>query len=204
MGWMSSLWATLIGRRRRDPEVVLPRVPTTAELLAAIDQIPIRIEGKVPSMVAHRTDRIVQTLRDTIPRLDQLGGSNRHVHSVKASVTSYLPEILDGYLRLPRSYADTRPVEGGRTTLMNVVEQLDLLSARLDDIFEAACRADAEAVIAHGEFLADKFGRSSLDLDVGVFPRPDTSDGPPSSPSGDGSPGGDGPSGDGRSGGTSR
>jgi hypothetical protein len=197
VGWMSGFWATLTGRRR-EPEVVLPRVPRTEELLAAIDQIPAQIDGKVPSVIASRTDRVVRTLRDTIPRLDQLGAGNRHVHSVKASVTSYLPEILNGYLRLPRSYADTRPVEGNKTTLMNVVEQLELLSARLDDIFEAACREDAEAVIAHGEFLADKFGRSSLDLGSGPVPGSGGAAGllPPSD--------GDGRAEDDRSGGTSR
>jgi hypothetical protein len=169
---MSRVWANLTGRGRREPEIVLPRVPTTDELLAAVEEIPAQIDGAVPPMVRSRTDRIVRTLRDTIPRLDQLGAGNRDVHAVKATVTSYLPEILGRYLRLPRTYADTRPVEGGRTTLMHVVDQLDLLSARLDDIFEAACRADAEAVIAHGKFLADKFGQSSLDLGAG--PTADT------------------------------
>jgi hypothetical protein len=78
-----------------------------------------------------------------------------------ATVTSYLPEALGAYLRLPRSFADRRPVDKGKTSLMVLVDQLDLLAATMDDIFEAACRSDAEALVAHGRFLAEKFGHAA-------------------------------------------
>jgi hypothetical protein len=80
-----------------------------------------------------------------------------------ATVTSYLPEALGGYLRLPRAYADRRPVDGAKTSLMVLVDQLDLLAATMDKILDAVYRADAEALVAHGRFLAEKFGHSSLD-----------------------------------------
>jgi hypothetical protein len=187
VSWWDRVLGMFGGRREREPEVVLPHVPTGPELLAALDAIGPQIRGKVPGMVQSRSDRIVETLRDTIPRLDQLGGGNRNVHSVKAAVTSYLPEILGGYLRLPRSYADHSPARGGKTVLMDTVDQLDLLSRELDKIFEAACQEDADAVIAHGRFLAEKFGDSSLDLDpasgAGPLPGPDGS-GPVPGPGG--------------------
>ena len=78
-----------------------------------------------------------------------------------ATATSYLPEALGAYLRLPRSFADRRPIDGGRTALMVLIDQLDLLALKMDEIFDAVCRADADALVAHGEFLREKFGAGS-------------------------------------------
>jgi hypothetical protein len=150
-----------------EPAVVLPHVPTGPELLAQIDTIGPQIQGRVPSMVQARVDKITNTLRDTVPRLSQLGGGSRDAHSVMATVTSYLPEALGAYLRLPRSFADRRPIEGGKTALLVLIDQLDLLSATMDEIFQAVCRSDAEALVAHGRFLEEKFGKRSQALDVG-------------------------------------
>lgn len=171
MASLRDLIAAVTGRSHRDepespPPVELPSVPTSTELLASVDRIESEIaaaarEGRVPDLVASRVRRIAATIRDTIPRLAQLGGGTRDAHSLMATVTSYLPEALAAYLRLPRSYADRRPIDRGKTALMVLVDQLDLLAATMDDIFEAACRSDAEALVAHGRFLEEKFGHPS-------------------------------------------
>ena len=44
-------------------------------------------------------------------------------------------------------------------------DQLDLLGSKMDDVFDAVCRADADALIAHGRFLAEKFASGALALD---------------------------------------
>ena len=90
-----------------------------------------------------------------------LGGGSRDAHSVMATATSYLPEALEAYLRLPRSFADRRPVDGNKTSLMVLVDQLDLLAVTMEKIRDAVYRADAEALVAHGRFLAEKFGHSA-------------------------------------------
>ena len=170
------LLAALSGRDRAaeqdgvpPPVSAVPAVPTTADLLARIDGIEADItakarEGRVPEAVAARVVKVTTAARDTIPRLDQLGGGgSRDGHAVMATVTSYLPEALGAYLRLPRSFADRRPVDRGRTSLMVLVDQLDLLGTTMDKILDAAYRSDAAALVAHGRFLADKFGSSTLD-----------------------------------------
>jgi hypothetical protein len=78
-----------------------------------------------------------------------------------ATATDYLPEAIGGYLRLPRQWADSRPVDRGKTSLMILIDQLDLLAATMDKVFDAVCRADAAALVAHGRFLAEKFGHAS-------------------------------------------
>lgn len=181
MASLRDLIAAVTGRPRRseptpgaEPAIELPSVPTGPELLSSVDRIEAEIGAaaradRVPDLVWSRVRRICGTARDTIPRLDQLGGGTRDAHAVMATVTSYLPEALGTYLRLPRSYADRRPIDRGKTALMVLVDQLDLLAATMDDIFEAACRADAEALVAHGRFLEEKFGHpaSGGELNLG-------------------------------------
>ncbi len=84
------------------------------------------------------------------------------------TATSYLPEAVGAYLRLPRNYADHRPVSGGKTSLAVLCDQLDLLAAKMNDVSDAVNRADADALVAHGRFLAEKFGSGSLALDPGL------------------------------------
>ena len=93
-----------------------------------------------------------------MPRLRNLGLGSPEAYSVMATATDYLPEAIGGYTRLPRRWADSRPIENGKTSLMLLIDQLDLLGATMDKIFDAVVRVDADALIAHGRFLQEKFG----------------------------------------------
>ena len=130
--------------------------------------------GAVPAPVASRVRRVDQVVRDTIPRLPSLGAGSPQAYSVMATATDYLPEAVGGYLRLPRQFADSRPVDRGKSSLMILIDQLDLLAATMDQVFDAVCREDADALVAHGQFLAEKFRVASTGgvLDVGSAPVP--------------------------------
>ena len=167
------------------------RPPTADALREALAQTERLVEGgAVPSPVTARVERVTATVRDTIPRLDALGAGSDQAYAVMATATDYLPEAVGGYLRLPRRFADTRPVDGPKTALMVLVDQLDLLGATMDAVFDAVCRDDANALVAHGRFLTEKFGARSRggDLEVGgsiaLPPQPESLVGA----SGDGSP----------------
>ena len=150
---------------RRHKESPAEPPDSDAEVLAALDAFIAETETRVPPIVEARILRIASTVRQTIPRLDQLGTSGADAHAVLRTATSYLPEAVAAYLRLPRDFADRRPVSGGKTSLSVLCDQLDLLANKMDDFFDAACRADADALIAHGRFLAEKFGSGALALD---------------------------------------
>ena len=176
---LSELFARLRSRRREPERLVLPKVPTTDDLLAACDRVEAMVAGgAVPAPVASRVSRVSRTVRDTIPRLSNLGGGSLQAYNVMATATDYLPEAIGGYLRLPRQFADSRPVDRGKTSLMILIDQLDLLAATMDKVFDAVCRADADALVAHGRFLAEKFGTAStggvlsLGPEVSIAPDP--------------------------------
>lgn len=179
----------LLGRVPEPPRLALPPVKTSAELVAELDAFEAGLDQRVPPAVASRVARVTGTVRETIPRLDQLGAGSYQAHSVVATATSYLPEAVGGYLRLPRKFADSRPIEGGKTALMLLCDQLDLLGYKMDQVFDAVCRADAAALVAHGAFLAEKFGTGGgLDLGPGAAGGPGGtgtgSSGPTGSPDG--------------------
>ena len=162
-------------REERSDRFAAPTVPTKDDLLAALTRVEAMVSaGAVPAPVASRVRRIDRVVRDTIPRLASLGAGSPQAYSVMATATDYLPEAVGGYLRLPRQFADSRPVDKGKSSLMLLIDQLDLLASTMDKVFDAVCRDDAAALVAHGRFLAEKFGTSSTGgvLNVGSAPLP--------------------------------
>jgi len=174
----------LFGRGEQDERsgrFVAPTVPTNDDLLAALTRVEGMISaGAVPAPVASRVRRIDRVVRDTIPRLASLGAGSPQAYSVMATATDYLPEAVGGYLRLPRQFADNRPVDQGKSSLMLLIDQLDLLASTMDKVFDAVCRDDAAALVAHGRFLSEKFGTASSGgvLNVSSAPLPPMPKGP--------------------------
>ena len=157
------------------PTPAVPAAPTEADILAALDRAVAMVGGgAVPAPVSSRVKRVAETIRQTMPRLRNLGLGSPDAYSVMATATDYLPEAIRGYTRLPRQWADSRPIENGKTSLMLLIDQLDLLGATMDEIFDAVVRVDADALIAHGRFLQEKFGQASTGgmLNLGDQPPP--------------------------------
>ena len=181
-------WAWLTGRsRKKAPEPAsMPAAPTEADILASLARVEAMLaDGTAPAVVRSRVVRVDRTIRETLPKLSQLGWGSADAYAVVATATDYLPEAVGGYLRLPRQFADNRPVDRGKSSLMILIDQLDLLGATMDKVFDAVCRADAEALVVHGRFLEEKFGAAAGggDLIIGstaVPPMPTTD---PSGPS---------------------
>lgn len=157
------------GRRKEEPATVVPPPPTEQDILASLNRVnAMLVEGNAPPLVISRVRRIARTINDTLPRLRHLGAGSADSYSVVATATNYLPEAVGGYLRLPREWADTRPIDGYKTSLMVLVDQLELLASTMDKILDAANRADAQALVAHGMFLQAKFGPSTgTDMTLG-------------------------------------
>ena len=142
-------------------------MPTSRQIVDAVQAVQRDIDGRVPAAVVARVNRVARVVEDMAPRLDRLGVGSRQAHTVVATATSYLPEAVGSYLRLPRDFADRRVVAQGKTSLMLLCDQLDLLGGTLAQISDAGSRQDARARVAHGQFLAEKFGASSLELPDG-------------------------------------
>lgn len=183
----SALLDRMLGRTpdASDDRLTLPAPPTADDVYAALDDTEQLLTSRaLPSVVTARGQRVVDTVRDTVPRLQRLSGSGLG-YTIIATATDYLPEAIGGYQRLPRRYADTRPVDGAKTSLMVLVDQLDLLGLTMDKVFDAVFRDDARELVAQGRFIAEKFGSAGaggalrIEQDEApVVPLPDEPDDP--------------------------
>ncbi|MFT4294737.1 MAG: hypothetical protein QM582_04925 [Micropruina sp.] len=173
-------WDWLTGRDTPPPAPV-PEVdpaPTEGDILASLDGVDQLISGgALPAVVRSRAARVTRLVRQTLPRLGSLGLGSYDSYSVVATATDYLPEAIGAYLRLPRDWADSRPVENGKTPLLLLIDQLDLLGATMEKIYDAANSTDAAALITHGKFLQERFGHSpAADLNVPTPPSGNSPD----------------------------
>lgn len=148
------------------------KAPTADDINAALDDVELLVaDAAVPAVVRARTLKVTRTVRNTLPRLGLLGLGSYDAYSVVATATDYLPEAIGGYLRLPRDWADSRPVDGGKTPLLLLIDQLDLLGVTMDSIYDAANTTDAAALITQGRFLQEKFGHAQApELNLGQQP----------------------------------
>lgn len=156
------LWDWLAGGDSRTAPAEIPQTPpapTTDDITAALDNAERLVnDPSVPGPVRSRVGRIARTMRQTLPRMNNLALGSMDLYALTATATDYLPEALSAYLRLPRDWADSRPIENGKTSLLILIDQLDLLSLTMDKMADAVNRTDADALIAHGRFLQAKFG----------------------------------------------
>ena len=127
----------------------LPKPPGEPEILASLEHVDrLLADSGASPLVRSRVTRIGRTIREILPRLATLGVGSQDAYAVVATATNYLPESVAAYLRLPRDWEDSRPIDGGRTALMVLIGQLELLRSSMDSMLDAAVHADAQALIA--------------------------------------------------------
>ncbi len=155
------LFAWLRGDNNKpaDPATLASPAPTREDIEAALARAErMVIEGHAPTPVLARVLRIITVVKAILPRIDNLGLDSADAYTVVATATDYLPESVAGYLALPRDWADTRPVANGKSSLLLLVDQLDLLSLTISRMYDATNRMDAAGLVAQGAFLSTKFG----------------------------------------------
>jgi hypothetical protein len=130
--------------------------------LAALQQ---EMHGKVPADIEAKVRNITASIQSVLPKAGRLSGGSQHLFVLQRTATDYLPTTVHSYLDLPREYAETHPIDQGKTAHQLVSEQLDVLSAQMNDVVEAANRGDVDALLAQGRFLDEKFGRQALSIE---------------------------------------
>ncbi len=123
-----------------------------------------RINGKVPDDVLAAVLRIHDAVREVLSRRSMLPPGSQDAFVVGRTVLDYLPTALEAYMSLPRGYANRVAVDGRRTARQVLTDQLALLESKLGEVVEAIAKGDADRLLAHGRFLAERFGGSELTI----------------------------------------
>ncbi|SBW22261.1 hypothetical protein FDG2_2377 [Candidatus Protofrankia californiensis] len=135
-----------------------------AELRRVVDAQLRALAEHAPAEVTSAAARVVDALREVLDRPQLLRAGSPEAFVVVRTIADYLPTALEVYLGLPARYAETHRLDDGRTPRQVVVDQLALLEKGIRDVTEAAAAGDTAKLLAHGRFLADRFGSTDLDL----------------------------------------
>jgi hypothetical protein len=138
------------------------RTEITEEMLRqALDELIGSVRKRVPAEALRLLESIRATLDGVLPKLAELKSARRiddpHAFTIGETVTRYLPDALDSYVRLPPAYAAAHHLPNGKTPRQALIEQLGLLDAKLKEVADDLFRGDAEALALNGRFLEEKF-----------------------------------------------
>jgi hypothetical protein len=132
----------------------------------ALDTLMKSIQGKVPDDIYAKVASIRDSILVTLGNGSSAGASmvaDPNVYLIRQTAMSYLPEALNAYLALPRLYAN-RSLGGRKSAHDTLLDQLNLMNQKMTEVAEAIVAHDTDRLEAHGRFLAEKFGGSSLDI----------------------------------------
>jgi hypothetical protein len=157
------------------------------QMTNALAKMTAQARSRLPDELAAKVAAIQQTIVDLLPRMSASAIDPRDLFAVERTVSTYLPQTLDNYLTLPRVYAKTHQVSGGKTPEQLLGDQLDLIEQKMQEISDAVAKDDVGKLLTQGRFLEERFGRSD-DLDLpaaaaepasATAPTPDS---PPTAP----------------------
>ncbi|PWV65671.1 hypothetical protein [Plasticicumulans acidivorans] len=163
-GWLAitaGLYAAgwLLGRRPPALEADLADGLDADETLARLDRLIARVRPHLQLEAARHLDSVRASVAEVLPRLVGASHHDADLFTVHETVLRYLPETLANYVALPPVFRISHPLQDGRTARQLLGEQLSLLDAKLREIVNNVAASDAQALLANGRFLEDKFRR---------------------------------------------
>jgi hypothetical protein len=155
------------------------------EVRDSLAQLQKDMRGRVPRDIDEQVTRITTSIQSILPKARRMSGGSQHLFILQRTATDYLPTTVHAYLDLPRDYAETRPIQDGRTAHQLVSAQLDVLATQMAEVVDAANRGDVDRLLSQGRFLDEKFGKEALSIEgppaTGAPGSPPQAPGPPAS-----------------------
>jgi hypothetical protein len=149
-------------RVRVEPAYEVPKAAPgldAQEIGRALDGAVRMSSGRLPPQLQAKVTEIRQEILALLPSTAGFPLGSEDLYVIQRTATDYLPSTLQAYLALPAEYASSRKLEGGKTPLELLGDQLQLLDDRLDEIKDAVHEQDADRLVANGRFLEERFGR---------------------------------------------
>jgi hypothetical protein len=134
-----------------------------SQIEASLTRFQNEVKPLVPSDVADLIDSIATSIRNVLPLLAKSNTiADQDSYTIRETALHYMPETIAAYLRLPPAYRNLQPVADGKTARALLVEQLTLLDAKMREIVKNLLANDAQALVANGQFLRDRFTKESF------------------------------------------
>jgi hypothetical protein len=109
---------------------------------------------------------ILEIAEELMPRLKEMEAQGivqaENRSKLKQLLTSYLPDVLEEYLKLPSMYARSVPVNQGKTAQGLLIEQLTLMQSHVTEVRDSFYSENINVLLANGQFLKEKFDKSLI------------------------------------------
>jgi hypothetical protein len=171
------LWLPIVGALYAIGYLLVPGEPDldlrlssyqdAAQVRAGLDRLLGSVQGRIADDLYMRVEHIRDAILLMLPAANAASdASDPDIYLIRQTALSYLPEALASYLAVPRLYAERGALAGGRTPHDVLLEQLDLMDSKMQEVAEDVMKHDSERLLANGRFLAERFAPSALNLPV--------------------------------------
>ena len=147
----------LAGRDGGVLETQLNDQMNVTDAVAGVQRLAAEAQKRLPPDIASQVAEIATAVAAILPRLAAKHVVDATFVDVRTTATTYLPDTLNAYLAVPAAYRNTAPIRDGKTARQIVVEQLTVLAAKMKEIAQNAVQDDAQALLANGRFLKERF-----------------------------------------------
>ena len=152
----------LVARDSTALETHLSAEMNVQDAVAGVQRLAAEAQHKLPPDIATLVGQIATDVVEILPRLAAHGVVDATFADVRSTATSYLPDTLNAYLTIPAAYRNTATIRDGKTARQIVVEQLTVLAAKMHEIAQDAVQDDAQALLANGRFLKERFASAPM------------------------------------------
>ncbi|HMD01700.1 MAG TPA: hypothetical protein VKG44_01925 [Candidatus Baltobacteraceae bacterium] len=122
-----------------------------------------RIQPLVPPDVFALVQSIANSIDGILPLLAKTNVlGDQDSFTIRQTALHYLPETMQTYLSLPPAFRNLQPMADGKTAKQLLLEQLTLLDAKLKEVVQNLLSNNAQALVANGAFLRQKFTKQSF------------------------------------------
>lgn len=154
-------------RRRQRPS----RVTGKWQLGRSQFPLPQQTAGRLPVNVQVKAEQIRRKAETLMQYADRFPTGSEDLYVLERTASEYLPTTLQAYLDLPPGYGNAVVTADGKTALESLMDQLNLLDRKLDEIAHNVHRHHLDRLVANGRFLEERFGSRGSELDAAVAPR---------------------------------
>ena len=130
---------------------------TIDQTLERLDSLVTRVGPHLNADMNAHLVNVQSSVAEVLPRLVGTRSFDADLFTVRETVLRYLPETLANYVALPPVFRTTHTLKDGKTALQLLAEQLALLDGKMKEIVANVAGADAQALLANGRFLEQKF-----------------------------------------------
>lgn len=142
---------------QRDTGVTLDQQMSDADLVNGLKRLSDRSAKMLPAPVSGDVGDICAMLESAIPMISAKNYPDQLAHDVRTTASEYLPQTIDAYLRMPPAFRNVKKLQDGKTATQIFSEQIALLKQHLQAVGDDLAANDANALLANGRFLREKF-----------------------------------------------